>query len=135
VGANPKGFTTKPTFHSWIDGGFLKKTGGINATSLQARVRPARLLWPGDLKARHDDVFPEAMGFIVEQHQLLEPLYQMEKDGKLSGTGDVKEGRAFLEGQILKAGQMLGDLWYSAWQQAPPDVFLKSRLTERKLAK
>jgi hypothetical protein len=30
---------------------------------------------------------------------------------------------------------MLGNLWYSAWQQAPPDNFLKSQLARRKLAK
>jgi hypothetical protein len=30
---------------------------------------------------------------------------------------------------------MLGDLWYCAWQQAPPDAFLKSSLTRRQLGK
>jgi hypothetical protein len=29
---------------------------------------------------------------------------------------------------------MLGDIWYSAWQQTPPDTFLKSQLTRRKHA-
>jgi hypothetical protein len=27
---------------------------------------------------------------------------------------------------------LLGDLWVTAWQQAPPDTFLKSQLARRK---
>ena len=33
---------------------------------------------------------------------------------------------------LLKSGQLLGDLWYSAWQEAPPDTFLKTQLAKRK---
>ena len=78
-------------------------------------------------------MFQAAMAFILEQHKLLEPLYQLEKDGKLSGEGDAGlQGKAFLEGQLLKSGQMLGDIWYSAWQQAPPDTFLKAQLAKRR---
>ena len=63
----------------------------------------------------------------------MEPLYQLEKDGKLSGEGEKGlEGKAFLEGQLLKSGQLLGDIWYSAWQEAPPDTFLKAQLARRK---
>ena len=40
-----------------------------------------------------------------------------------------------LEPRHLLAGvpQLLGDLWLTAWEQAPPDTFLKARLVERKL--
>jgi len=62
-------------------------------------------------------------------------LYQLDKDGKLSGEGEKGlEGRAFLEGRLVKAGQMLGDIWYSAWQQAPEDRYLKQKLLERTVA-
>jgi hypothetical protein len=73
-------------------------------------------------------MFKAAMAFIVEQRKMLEPLYQLEKEGKLSGEG---EGRAFLEGQLLKGGQMLGDIWYSAWEQAPADSYLLEDLGRR----
>jgi hypothetical protein len=57
----------------------------------------------------------------------------MDKDGKLSGNGELgMQGKAFLEGQLIKSGQFLGDIWYSAWQQAGPDTFLKSQLARRK---
>ena len=61
------------------------------------------------------------------------PLYQLEKDGKLSGEGDVNgPGAEFIRGQMLKAGALLGNLWWTAWQQAGPDTYLKARIIERK---
>ena len=72
------------------------------------------------------------MVYLLETRQQLEPLYQLEKDKKLSGDpGTEREGRAFLEAQIVKGGQMLGDLWFSAWQQAMEDEYLIRSLKER----
>jgi hypothetical protein len=74
-----------------------------------------------------------AVLFLIEQNKQVEPLYQLDKNGKLSGEGEKGlEGKAFLEGQLLKSGQLLGDLWVTSWQQAPPDTFLKSQLARRK---
>jgi hypothetical protein len=59
---------------------------------------------------------------LVEQNKLVGPLYQLEKQGKLSGKGETGlAGRGFLEEQLVKAGQMLGDLWATAWLGAPED--------------
>ena len=78
-------------------------------------------------------MFQAGMVFIIDQHKMLEPLYQLDKDGKLSGDDDKgMEGKAFLEGQLLRAGQMLGDIWFSAWEQAPVDTYLKGQLAKRK---
>ena len=64
---------------------------------------------------------------------MLEPLYRLEKEGKLSGDGELgRQGKAFLETQIIKSGQMLGDIFYSAWQHAPPDRYLKDQLAKRR---
>ena len=41
VGENPKGYTTKPTIHSWIDGGYFKKTGGLKFDALVGKIHPA----------------------------------------------------------------------------------------------
>ena len=91
------------------------------------------MLWPDDPKAHHDDVFPEVMRFIVEQHEQVQPLYQLEKEGKLSGEiWTSLPGRVFLGDQLVRAGQMLGDLWYSAWEQAPIDAYLRTQLLKRK---
>ena len=53
--------------------------------------------------------------------------YNLEKAGM--------EGKAFLDGQLVKGGQMLGDLWFSAWQQAKEDTFLIRQLKERQAGK
>jgi hypothetical protein len=133
VGANPKGYTTNRSFHSWIDGGYLRKVRGLVVDELQKKLRPAGPVALNGRAARPEEIFQTAMVFIDDQFKLLEPLYQLDKDGKLSGDGEIgRQGKAFLEGQIIKSGQMLGDVWYSAWQQAPPDRYLKEQLAKRK---
>ena len=133
MGENPHHYTTESRFHSWIDGGYLAKVGGVNLKDLQTRLRPAQLVNIHGAPAKPEEMFQAAMLFIIEQNKLVEPLYQMEKDGKLSGEGEVgMQGKAFLEGQMLKSGQLLADIWYSAWQQAGPDTYLERQLAHRK---
>ena len=133
VGDNPHNYTTSRGFHSWIDGGFLNKTGGANLAGLKSRLRPAQLVTINGRPAKPEEMFQVAVLYLLEQNKQVEPLYRLEKDGKLTGEGEKGlEGKAFLEGQLLKSGQLLGDIWYSAWEQAPPDTFLKSQLARRK---
>ena len=75
------------------------------------------------------------MSYLADQFKEVEPLYKLEKAGKLSGRRErSEEGYTFITGQMLRASQMLGDLWLTAWQQAPPDMFLRSALAKRKAA-
>lgn len=126
---NPKGYTTRTTFHAWIDGGYFKKTGGIKVETLVGKIQPAtRIANAGDPEA----FFRDVVAYLVEQNKFVEPLYQMEKDGQLSGEGDKGlEGRPFLEGQLVKAGQMLGNIWLTAWLEAPEDTYLQRQLQQR----
>ena len=63
------------------------------------------------------------MNYLVEQNKLVEPLYEMEKNGQLTGEGDKgMDGVPFLDGQLVKAGQMLGNIWLTAWLEAPEDT-------------
>ena len=133
VGENPHQYSTNSRIHSWIDGGYFLKIGGANRHYLESKLRPAQWVTLNAHPAKPEEMFQAAMVFIQEQHKLVEPLYQMEKDGRLSGEGEEGlRGRAFLEGQLLKSGQWLGDVWYSAWQQAAPDTFLRNQLARRK---
>ncbi len=135
VGDNPHGYTTSRLFHAWIDGGFLHKAG-IQLPDLSAQVRPAQAIeFQYDGRSRQEEVFPRVMAFIMEQHKLVEPLYRLEKQRQLSRDGDVDpKGREFITRQLAAGGQLLGDLWFTAWQHAPPDTFLKAQLAKRKLA-
>lgn len=129
VGPNPKGYSTNGSIHSLIDGGFFRKTGGIRAEPLVSKIRPAKIV---NDPHKNDDLFHKVMAYLLEAHKQMEPLYQLEKDRKFSGEpGTETEGRAFLEAQIVKGGQMLGDLWFSAWQQATEDEYLIRHLKER----
>jgi hypothetical protein len=132
VGPNPKGYATNSSIHTWIDGGFFRKTGGIQAGPLKAKIQPAKIV--GD-PLKENDLFQQVMAYLVESEKQIEPLYQLNKDGKLTPENESsREGRAFLEGQIVKGGQMLGNLWYSAWQQATEDRYLIRQLQERQTA-
>ncbi len=133
VGANPQGYTTSKRFHAWIDGGYLRKSGGIDSGRMKSQLRAARVL-PADAAGRKEGrVFTEAMHFLVQQLQQVEPLYRLDKEGKLSGEGEQgKGGRVLIEGQMVRGTQFLADLWLTAWLEAPVDNFLKARLVERK---
>ena len=103
---------------------------------LESKLRPAQLVQIKEREAKPEEMFQAAVLFVSEQHKLLEPLYQLEKEGKLSGEGEKGlEGRVFLERQLVKSGQLLGDIWFSAWQQASPDTFLIRMLEKRKAKK
>jgi hypothetical protein len=134
VGENPKGYTISRRFHAWIDGNFFKATKAPDPPTLQRRLRPAALVKRPAARADASGQFQTILNFIHAQNRLVEPLYQLEKDQKLS-VETPAAGRAFLEGQLLKGSQMLGDLWFNAWKEAPPDRYLQNYLAKRKLEK
>ncbi len=138
IGDNPKGYTTGPVkgersrIHAWIDGGYIKKTGGIKIETLVGKIQPAtRIANAGDPEA----FFRYIVTYLVEQNKFVEPIYEMEKDGQLSGEGDTGlQARPFIEGQFVKAGQMLGNIWLTAWLEAPEDTYLEKQLEQRNAA-
>lgn len=129
---NPKGYTTRKTFHAWIDGGYFRKVGGIKVDELVGKIQTATRISNAD---DPDAFFHYVVNYLVEQNKFVEPLYQMDKDGQLTGEGDKgMEGLPFLEGQLVKAGQMLGNIWYTAWLEAPEDTYLERQLDQRNSA-
>ncbi len=129
VGDNPHNYSTNYSFHSWIDGGFFRKVHGADVNGMKGKMRPAHVPAFKEHPAAPEEMFQACVTFILEQRKMLEPLYQLEKEGKLSGEGT--EGKAFLEGQLVKGSQMLADIWYAAWEQAPVDRYLQEQLAKR----
>lgn len=130
---NPKGYTTRNTFHAWIDGGYFKKIGGVNVDKLVGQIQPATAI------PRADDpqaFFQSVVTYLVDQNKDVEPLYEMDKNGQLTGEGDKGlQGQSFLEGQLIKAGQMLGNIWLTAWLESPDDdPYLEKQLQQRNAA-
>ena len=77
-------------------------------------------------------MFRQVVAYLVGQNKLVEPLYELDKNGQLTGDpGKGMDGRAFLDGQIVKGGQMLGNIWHTAWLEAPDDSYLKQQLQQR----
>ena len=145
VGSNPKGYTTWSGIHAWIDGGFLAKAG-IRTAGLMPQVRLAQPISLVPRPDGRDAMFVAVMDYLRAQNQLVEPLYQLEKDGKLSDeleksgkyhqdTHPADEaGRKFIEARLLTGGGMLATVWVTAWKQAGPDVFLRAQLLKRQTA-
>lgn len=136
VGPNPNNYTTWPRFHSWCDSSVIAKSG-LNADELRARVKIAQAF---PLPARadgRDPVFVVAMDYVLAQHEQVEPLYRLEKAGKLGNKPNTvvePEGREFFAGQLLAGGEMLSRLWVTAWKAAPLDTYLREQLVRRQTA-
>lgn len=135
VGKNPKGYTTWPGLHSWIDGGFFAKAG-LNVPELAKRAEPAMLLSVAPRNDGRDPMFVHVLDYFLAQHAKVEPLYELEQRGKfkLDDPAAAAEGRAFLEKQLLIGGQMLASIWVTAWKNAIPDTYLRAALWKRQAA-
>jgi hypothetical protein len=133
--ANPHGYTTANTFHTWIDSGIIDKER-ITTAALKARMTPAEALPATTPADGRDPIFVAAMDYILASHELVEPLYQMEKDGRLGAVDKPvsPEGKAFIENRLVAGGSMLAKLWVTAWKSAPVDTFLRSQLAKRQAA-
>jgi len=62
----------------------LRRFGGANWKELTNKLR-RRNWWPQWADSQAGRNVPGGDDFYLEQHKLLEPLYQLDKDGKLSG--------------------------------------------------
>ena len=97
--------------------------------ALIGKIQPAARIANAD---QPDGIFRAAVNYLVEQNKLVEPLYELEKNGQLTGeAGKGMDGGPFLEGQLVKAGQMLGNIWLTAWLEAPEDNYLERQLQQR----
>lgn len=132
VGANPNGYTTQGGIHTWIDGGFIAKAG-ITTATVAGRVQPAAPLSLSTRGDGRDPFFVAVVDYLIAQNKLVEPLYALDKEGKfrIETAPPTPEGRAFIEGQLLKGGQMLGAIWVTAWRNAPADPYLRGQLLKR----
>lgn len=135
VGGNPNRYTRWPGFHAWIDGGFALKSG-ITAGDLLTRVTPAKA-WPmAGVPSGRDPMFEAVVGFITVQHQFVEPLYQLEKEGhlKADNPNGFGIGKKFIEDRLFAGSQALASIWLTAWNEAGPDEYLRGKLEKRRAA-
>ena len=133
VDENPNGYTTWNRIHSWIDGALGGKAG-ITLAGLRPRVQPAEPVSLAPRADGRDPMFVAVFDYLRRQNRHVEPLYQLEKDGKLGnrdGSVVAPEGRAFIEARMLEGGQMLAAIWLTAYRGAVPDTYLRAALIRR----
>lgn len=132
VGENPNGYTTWRGLHSWIDGGITAKAN-IKTAQLVGRMTPAQVIPLATRPDGRDPMFVAVFEYLRTQHRSVEPLYQLEKAGKLGHSDQPldPEGRAFIESRLTEGGQMLGAIWLTAFRSAGPDTYLRSALIKR----
>jgi len=130
AGENPDGYT-REKIHGHVDG-YFRDLDAAGFEALAKRIHTARP--PSEeLGVASADLFSQIVVYIEQQNQQVVPLYKLEKEGKLFGKGDAgKAGKEFLDQQLITGGQMLGDIWFSAWQTAPTDTRLEDQLAHRK---
>jgi hypothetical protein len=133
VGENPNHYTTNHSFHGWIDGGYIAKAKiEDDMGDMKKKMHPAQAVVLAGQPASSDQMFSAIVAFIVDQNKLVEPLYKLDEEHKLSGNDELgMQGKPFIEGQLMKGGQLLSDLWFTAWQQAAVDDFLGRQLHRR----
>ncbi len=136
AGANPNGYTTWRGLHSWVDGQLIARTG-ITTAQLAPRVTTAQPISLAATPDGRDPMFVAVLAYLIAQHAHVEPLYRLEKEGKLGqGPNGVvaPETRAFIEARLLEGGQMLAAIWLTAYRGAVPDTYLRSMLIKRQTA-
>lgn len=135
VGENPNGYSTWNGIHSWVDGGIIAKAG-IRAPQLVPRVTPAQPISLAPRTDGREPMFVAALDYLLQQNTQVEPLYQLEKAGKL-GHGQqpmTPEAQAFIEARLLEGGHMLASIWLTAYKSAVPDTYLRTALVKRQTA-
>ena len=108
VGENPNGYTTARTIHAYIDGGVIAHHK-LNYNTLKAGQK-------FDIPVPGTDPWNDVITYVKRSHDKVEPLYAMEKAGKLQQS----EGKEFISERLHDAAAMLAAMYNSAWAASAP---------------
>lgn len=134
-GDNPERYTRWRGIHSWIDGGFIAKAE-ITTEKLLSQVTTVRAFELDNQSDGRDPLFVATMEYLMAQNAQVVPFYKMEKDDRFKSDQVAQDptGREFIEGQLLRGGEMLGAIWLTAWVNATDDSYLTKQLAKRAAA-
>ena len=105
---NPEGYTTSRDFHWRFESEFVSAHIGYDdvAGAVPAGVEPPADSWTAILD------------FITETHQLVVPLYELEKRYGFGTDWTASETKAFAVDRLAAGAVMLRALWYGAWVES-----------------
>ena len=107
---NPRGFTTSDDFHWRFESRFVD--AHITLDELRHRV-PAGA-------AVHRDMRRAIIDYVLATHDLVIPLYTLEKDIGFDPARAHPRTEAFALDRLAAGAAMLRDVWYSAWVNSAP---------------
>jgi hypothetical protein len=108
VGKNPHHYTTDRSFHAFIDGRLLRIH---DVTYASARERIGF-----DRKVDPEDPWTDVLAFLQRSFDRVEPLYRLERDGKLAESA----GRELALECLQDGVSMLAALYRAAWASTAP---------------
>lgn len=104
--ANPEGFRTRRGLHSEFETRLVNRV--VDETAVRERLRP-----PAPVSG---DPLEWASGLLQESHELVDDLYRLEKQGKL--TGSDTEGNTFVTDRVARGAEVFRDVLYGAWLES-----------------
>jgi len=110
-GDNPMEYTRDRGFHSYIDGGILRRHH-INADDLLPRAKKPRPI-------SAERYWLDTCAYLMETFERVEPLYALEKSGELN----EETGKRFIEDRMLTGGAALAGYWVAAYKGAAIDDY------------
>src|SRR5262249_48167918 len=108
VGENPNAYSTDRRIHAFVDTDILQ-VHGLGYDSLRTEPAPARTVDP-------KDPWDNIVEHVSRSFEQVEPLYRLEKDGRLKGP----DGKRFIADRLLDGAAMLGALYKAAGKSSAP---------------
>ena len=108
VGDNPAAYKWREKFHAYIDEGFADQHK-IGVDTLRAHVKFYAEVDP-------HDPWKEVLTYLRRSHAQLQPLYELERDGRL----DTPAGEELIVARLTDAASMYSALLWAAYVSAEP---------------
>jgi hypothetical protein len=103
---NPQGFTTAHSIHKRFESDFVGQN--IKSSDFASMIgSPSRV----------EDPFKRYQQYLWSSHALVPKVYELDKAHGFDGAGSP-EALKFTEERLAAAGQMLLNLWYTAWMES-----------------
>ncbi len=110
AGENPNGYSTSKDLH-W-DFESRNVTENVKVAEVTALVKE-----PTQLK----DVWKDYNAYLRESQGRVEELYKLEKAGAFKPGAATEDGKKFTREMVARGGQMLLNMWYTAWMESATD--------------
>lgn len=107
MGDNPRGYTTAPSFHAYIDDDIVSHHR-LNDAAISGDVRAIQI--------PSDGVWDAALDLIERSHAQVEPLYRLQASGELQG----EPGRKLIRERMADAASVLAGIYAKAWADSTP---------------